>query len=708
MTAPTPTLAEAPHAGPSQATRRVHISGLSSTLSDESLLSRFSTLRACNFHRPAAAATAATTTTTAASLPGPKAWLTLVGPAKEVERSANSLHGALWKGSKIRVGTAKPDGALAPLPRPAATLRREAARAEKKQQARERRRQRCPREEKVDRVVDLQSVKDGQHWGWHVTPASHLIRPMHMRPSHPLPPPAAASMSSGQPKRKTTSSSRSSGRARRLTIDPRRYSRTHLAGDLLDFDGGGGGDRKALQSAWVWDEEHGAWRDQHGRVEVVVVAASTPADHARDDGDDGDNSIPDQLADDPIADQLAADSISDQPDADDSMSDQLFAPQRSVSPLFDAPQRSVSPLFDAPQRSVSPLFDADAFSEGYEEDAGGSVLEEDEEAQTKRVLRELYGEVKYGEEASAAAAAAAAAAAEEESDDEEALRKLLSARAKEEPERAPRSRLDFIKPNLESGSGGGSSSAHSFTPVVRFDPGVRARADDDGEGEGEEAQPHSHPHPHSHAQRTESPVRSPARSPAPQTNQRSTLEVQKLTDMFKPQEAGEWGRITRGREPSHILTRIAVEPAPSFSLLGDLAEEDLDLDMAFDHGGNGADDGADDVESTHVANHAARAAPSDLFNPDPNLPFFFAVSKKASSAARARDPIVRLTSLSSSSSTAASIREFVRPAEEKEEERIKRWEMRKSELTREWKRRHREAVKKRKRGYEGSRRAAAA
>lgn len=171
--------------------------------------------------------------------------------------------------------------------------------------------------------------------------------------------------------------------------------------------------------------------------------------------------------------------------------------------------------------------------------------------------------------------------------------------------------------------------------------------------------------------------------------------------------------------PFCILLRASLA-APSFSLLGDLAEEELDLDMGFDEDAEVQDALQEgfSAQTQPVAAPATRSGPpsTDAFNPDPNLPFFLPMSKRAASfsaASRSRDPFLRLAGLSHVSSNNvnidASARTFHRPPDtpQEQEKRMKRWEQRKAELTGEWKRRHREAVKKRKRGYEGARRAGA-
>lgn len=93
--------------------------------------------------------------------------------------------------------------------------------------------------------------------GWKRTPAGHLIRPLHMRPAHPLPTPAALKTpqqakarkgtekaskdanSSNKGRRRRRTNPRVPKRAKRVTIDPTRYGAVHVTGAMLmAFDAG--------------------------------------------------------------------------------------------------------------------------------------------------------------------------------------------------------------------------------------------------------------------------------------------------------------------------------------------------------------------------------------------------------------------------------------------------------------------------------------
>lgn len=74
--------------------------------------------------------------------------------------------------------------------------------------------------------------------GWTVTPLGRILRPMRMRPSHPLPPPnedkkVLSKGKGGKVKKKVRELDT---RARRKTIDMTRYGSVHLKGMFLDME----------------------------------------------------------------------------------------------------------------------------------------------------------------------------------------------------------------------------------------------------------------------------------------------------------------------------------------------------------------------------------------------------------------------------------------------------------------------------------------
>ncbi|CED82466.1 hypothetical protein [Phaffia rhodozyma] len=135
-------------------------------------------------------------------------------------------------------------------------------------------------------VVDVEKAKIKKHW--HITPLGHLIHPVVLKPSHPIPRPTLPRPSSDLPsdqlptssttplKRKSSSGRKSADppkRARTVVIDPRRYNRTHLGEHMLGdpeldecFD---------KRSQWVCEEIEG----EDGVVRWINIGHDQNQDH---------------------------------------------------------------------------------------------------------------------------------------------------------------------------------------------------------------------------------------------------------------------------------------------------------------------------------------------------------------------------------------------------------------------------------------------
>ncbi|TIB88078.1 hypothetical protein E3Q19_03444 [Wallemia mellicola] len=86
--------------------------------------------------------------------------------------------------------------------------------------------------------------------GWYITPAKHLIHPIHIRPDHPLPIP---STSKSAPK--VTKEAKAPKRSKHIIIDPRRYGSIHYGENML------GNENVPIDSRpWLCEE------DDQGRV----------------------------------------------------------------------------------------------------------------------------------------------------------------------------------------------------------------------------------------------------------------------------------------------------------------------------------------------------------------------------------------------------------------------------------------------------------
>ncbi|CDU22576.1 uncharacterized protein SPSC_01206 [Sporisorium scitamineum] len=219
--------------------KRLHISGLTAAFSKEDLERRFSTFG------------------TVVALDGlgkrdalgqlrPFAYITLQAPPQQIKRCMNLLSGSVWKGATLRIGEAKPDY------QQRIELENEKRRQEEEEKANKPKKpKRLPPGMGVESAhmepVDQDAVESGLAWGWKRTPAGHLVRPLRMRPSHPLPRPSRASTLSrldateGEEDETPETSSRRARvnprpptKAHRITIDPTRYGAIHLSGPLLE------------------------------------------------------------------------------------------------------------------------------------------------------------------------------------------------------------------------------------------------------------------------------------------------------------------------------------------------------------------------------------------------------------------------------------------------------------------------------------------
>ncbi|KAJ9475619.1 Ribosomal RNA-processing protein 17 [Pseudozyma hubeiensis] len=231
-----------PHKEENVSHKRLHISGLTASFSKEDLERRFSTFG------------------TVVALDGlgkrdalgqfrPYAYLTLQAPPQQIQRCMNLLSGSVWKGATLRIGEAKPD-----FQRRIQLENDKRKREEDEKASNQKKPKRLPPgmafESSHMDPVDQHLVENGLAWGWKRTPAGHLVRPLRMRPTHPLPKPSRASTLSranpiedeedeeeDQPSsssRRARVNPRPPTKAHRITIDPTRYGAVHLSGPLLE------------------------------------------------------------------------------------------------------------------------------------------------------------------------------------------------------------------------------------------------------------------------------------------------------------------------------------------------------------------------------------------------------------------------------------------------------------------------------------------
>lgn len=225
-----------PHQEKDVAQKRLLVSGLTESFSEEELVRRFSTFGDV-------LALDGLGKRDALGQFRPYAYLTLRAPQQQIQRCMNLLSGSVWKGATLRIGEAKPDY------QQRIQQENEKQRLEDQQRTAKKPRRLPPGmgfESARMEPVDEAAVESGSVWGWKRTPAGHLVRPLRMRPAHPLPRPSRASTlahananaqeEDAQPEssRGTRVNPRPPTRAHRITIDPTRYGAIHLSGPLLE------------------------------------------------------------------------------------------------------------------------------------------------------------------------------------------------------------------------------------------------------------------------------------------------------------------------------------------------------------------------------------------------------------------------------------------------------------------------------------------
>lgn len=226
-------------------TKRLHISGLTSQFNRAALSERLS-----SFGTVLDLEGSDDSYVNAVGERRPYAFVTLRTTPQQLAKCMNTLSGAVWKGAKLRVGEAKP-----PWHERLAAERTKHTPADEQCTALEKRKKQLRKRPWIGmeahdmRPMTLERVNETHAWGWKSTPAGHLIRPMHMRPSHPIPKPADHEMRANHHGRHALS------RAPRVTIDPTRYHREHLSERMFDAMT----DHDDTHLHWVWDVDAHEW-----------------------------------------------------------------------------------------------------------------------------------------------------------------------------------------------------------------------------------------------------------------------------------------------------------------------------------------------------------------------------------------------------------------------------------------------------------------
>ncbi|KAF7790227.1 hypothetical protein EIP86_001179 [Pleurotus ostreatoroseus] len=157
-------------------------------------------------------------------------YVTIETTKSKLARCMNLLSGVTWKGAKLRIGEAKPD------------FRERIAREHKAaEEEPSRKKRRLPRDVQGVHAPDMSLVTpENVHdrGGWRVTPLGRIVRPVRMRPEHPLPEPLASTSKAKETKKGTGKKTKKVKpppvRARRRTIDPTKWDSQHLKGVFLE------------------------------------------------------------------------------------------------------------------------------------------------------------------------------------------------------------------------------------------------------------------------------------------------------------------------------------------------------------------------------------------------------------------------------------------------------------------------------------------
>ncbi|KAH9926928.1 uncharacterized protein B0H18DRAFT_303671 [Fomitopsis serialis] len=152
----------------------------------------------------------------------------------------NLLSGVTWKGTKLRIGEAKPDFRER-IAQEHDAMKRTASDPD---DDRPTKRRRLPRGVQGVHAADMSLVTPenvASRPGWRVTALGRIIRPIRMRPEHPLPDPheAAIPQAKGRVAQKVVGKKKKRvkdppTRAWRRTIDPTRWGSEHLKGMFLE------------------------------------------------------------------------------------------------------------------------------------------------------------------------------------------------------------------------------------------------------------------------------------------------------------------------------------------------------------------------------------------------------------------------------------------------------------------------------------------
>ncbi|KAF8224863.1 hypothetical protein L208DRAFT_1444296 [Tricholoma matsutake] len=203
-------------------TKRLHVSGLTPAITVNDLNQRLSSFGTVNFLDGFGLLDGL-------EQPRKFGYITIETTPAKLARCLNLLSGSTWKGTKLRIGEAKPDFA-------------ERIALEKASNIDEHPKKKRKRSHSLGvQAPDMSLVTPenvAQRAGWTITPLGRILRPLKIRPVRPLPPTTEMrSQKHGdrEDKKKKKRVKDPDCMARRRTIDMTRWGSVHLKGALLDM-----------------------------------------------------------------------------------------------------------------------------------------------------------------------------------------------------------------------------------------------------------------------------------------------------------------------------------------------------------------------------------------------------------------------------------------------------------------------------------------
>ncbi|EGN96949.1 hypothetical protein SERLA73DRAFT_170295 [Serpula lacrymans var. lacrymans S7.3] len=200
-------------------TKRLHVSGLTPAITQDDIsrrLSGFGTVKSLDGFGKV----------DGVGMPRKFGYVTLESTKGQLAKCLNVLSGSTWKGTKLRIGEAKPDY----------HERLEAERSESSGPPKKKR-----KSAQGVHAPDMSLVTPenaSERGGWRVTQMGRIVRPARMRPERPLAPQMSTpSVSKKGGLKKKPRIKAALVRSRRRTIDPTKWDSVHLKGMFLDAEG---------------------------------------------------------------------------------------------------------------------------------------------------------------------------------------------------------------------------------------------------------------------------------------------------------------------------------------------------------------------------------------------------------------------------------------------------------------------------------------